>query len=571
MNGTSSSLQISFSVDAVSSAIWRDSTTHGPAIRNKGLSRPASNPQSFMLSSRDRGLGLAGLVLQSGLDERREERMPAAGRRGEFRMELAADEPRVRRQLDHLAQLLALGEAGSAQALVLQSLHILVVDFEAMAVAFVDHVRAVDLACEAPRLEHGALSTQPHRPAEIGLFVAALDAAVAVLPLGHERDHRVRRVAVEFRAVRAREADDVSRELHAQADAQIRDLVLARVLDRLYHAFDSPPAETARNEYRVHAFQERAEAVLFDRLRIHVTDVDSAARVDPGVDERLVQRLVGIGKVDILADHGDGDLVLGMLERLDQLFPYLELGRLGDDAELVADDFIQHLLVQHPGNPVDRVRVPDGDDGIGLNVGEQRDLLLFVLGNGAVGTAQERIGLDADPAQLLHRMLRGLGVDLARALDERHERQVDVAGVVRAELEAHLPHRREERQRLDVSDRAADLDDRHFRFACAAGDERLDLVGDMRDHLHGAAEVVAAALLPYHRIVDLTGGEVVVPVHPGRLETLVVAQIEVGLGAVLGDEHLPVLEGAHRAGIDVDVRVELEESNFDAARFEDRG
>src|SRR5882672_3676875 len=326
MNGTSSSLQISFSVDAVSSAIWRDSTTHGPAIRNKGLSRPTSKPQSFMLSSRDRGLGLAGLVLQSGLDERRKERMAAAGRRGEFRMELAADEPRVRWQLDHFAQLLALGEAGNAQALVLQPLHVLAVDFVAVAVAFVDHVRAVDLAREAPGLEGGALGAQAHRAAEIGLFVAALDAAVAVLPLGHERDHRVRRVAVEFRAVRAREPDDVARELdhrelHAQADAEVRDLVLAHVLDRLHHAFHAALAETARNEYRVHAFQQRADAVLLDRLRIHVTDVDLAARVDPGVDERLVQRLVGIGEIDIFADHGDGDLVLRMLERFDQFFP----------------------------------------------------------------------------------------------------------------------------------------------------------------------------------------------------------------------------------------------------------
>src|SRR6266581_3324109 len=576
MNGTSSSLQISFSAEAVSSAIWRDSTTHGPAIRNKGLSRPATKPQSFMASSRDRGLGLAGLVIQSGFDESGKERMAAAGRRSEFRVELAADQPGMRRQLDHFAQLLALGEAGNAQALVLQSLHVLVVDLIAVAVAFVDHVRAVDLAREAPGLERCALSAQAHRPAEIGLFVAALDAAVAVLPLGHERDHRVRRVAVEFRAVRAREADDVSREfdhreLHAQANAEIRDLVLARVLDRLHHAFNAPLAEAPGDKYRVHAFQQRADAVLLDRLRIHITDVDSAARVDPGVDERLVQGLVGIGKVDILADHGDGDLVLGMLERLDQPFPYLELGRLGDDAELVADNFIQHLLVQHPGNPVDRVRVPDGDDGVGLNVGEQRDLFLFVLGNGPVGTAQERIGLDADPAQLLHRVLRGLGFDLARALDERHERQVDVAGVVCAELQAHLPHRLEKGKRLDVPDSAADLDDRHFRFACAACNERLDLVGDMRDHLHGAAEVVAAALLSYHRIVDLTGGEVVVAMHPGRLEALVVAQIEVGLGAVLGDEHLSALEMAHRAGIDVDVRVELEESDFDAARFENRG
>src|SRR2546423_4244197 len=209
MKGTSSSLQISFRADAVSSAIWRDSATHGPAIRNKGLSRPTSKAQSFMLSSRDRGLGLAGLVLQSGFDERRKQRMAAAGRRSEFGMELAADEPGMRRQLDHLAQLLALGEAGNAQALVLQPLHVLVVDFVAVAVAFVDHVRAVDLAREAPGLERSTLSAQTHRTAQIGFFVAALDPAVAVLPLGHERDHGMRRVAVELGRARPREAGDI--------------------------------------------------------------------------------------------------------------------------------------------------------------------------------------------------------------------------------------------------------------------------------------------------------------------------------------------------------------------------
>src|SRR5712664_1182136 len=345
MNGTSSSLQISFSVDAVSSAIWRDSTTHGPAIRNRGLSRPTSKPQSFMLSSRDRGLGLAGLILQSGLDECGEERMAAARGRGEFRVELAADEPRMRRQLDHLAQLLALGDAGNAQAFVLQSLHVLIVDLVAVAVALVNHVRAVDLAREAPGFERGALSAQAHRPAEIGLLVAALDPAVAILPFGHKRDHRVGCVAVELGRVRPGQAHHVSRELdhrelHAQADAEIADLVLARVLDRLHHSLDPALTKAPGDKYRVHTFQEGADALLLDRLRIHITDVDLAARVDPGVNERLVERLVGIGKVDILADHGDGDLVLRMLERLDQLFPYLEIGRLGDDAELVADDLI---------------------------------------------------------------------------------------------------------------------------------------------------------------------------------------------------------------------------------------
>ena len=40
-------------------------------------------------------------------------------------------------------------------------------------------------------------------------------------------------------------------------------------------------------------------------------------------------------------------------------------------------------------------------------------------------------------------------------------------------------------------------------------------------------------------------------------EALVVAEVEVGLAAVVGDEHLAVLERVHRAGVDVDVRVEL--------------
>ncbi len=36
-------------------------------------------------------------------------------------------------------------------------------------------------------------------------------------------------------------------------------------------------------------------------------------------------------------------------------------------------------------------------------------------------------------------------------------------------------------------------------------------------------------------------------------EALVVAEIEVGLRAVVGHEHLAVLVGRHRAGIDVEV------------------
>ena len=85
--------------------------------------------------------------------------------------------------------------------------------------------------------------------------------------------------------------------------------------------------------------------------------------------------------------------------------------------------------------------------------------------------------------------------------------------VVAADVVAHLARCLEERQRLDIADGAADLGDHDVhRIAVITAphcpDPVLDLVGDVRDHLHGVAEVVAAALLGDHAAVDLPGGDV---------------------------------------------------------------
>ena len=99
-------------------------------------------------------------------------------------------------------------------------------------------------------------------------------------------------------------------------------------------------------------------------------------------------------------------------------------------------------------------------------------------------------------------------------------------------------------------------------------DAALDLVGDVRDHLHGLAEVVAAALGGEHRLVDRAGGGVGAPRQVLVDEALVVPEVEVGLAAVVGDEHLAVLERVHRARVDVDVRVELLHRDPQAAQLE---
>ncbi len=101
-----------------------------------------------------------------------------------------------------------------------------------------------------------------------------------------------------------------------------------------------------------------------------------------------------------------------------------------------------------------------------------------------------------------------------------------------------------------------------------AADARLDLVRDVRDHLHRRAEEVALALLAQHGLPDGACAVRRVPREVLVDEALVVADVEIGLGAVLGDEDLAVLERAHRARIDVQVGIELLELHLQPARLE---
>ena len=159
---------------------------------------------------------------------------------------------------------------------------------------------------------------------------------------------------------------------------------------------------------------------------------------------------------------------------------------------------------------VDRLGGLGGDDGVGRDVREERDLLADLVAHRLVGAQDDHVGLDADAAQLLDGVLRRLRLELARGHERRQQRDVDVQDVGPADVLAHLADGLEERQALDVADRAADLDDDHVRVAVArdALDALLDLVRDVRDDLDGAAEVVAAPLLRDHGLVDAAGGDV---------------------------------------------------------------
>ena len=133
-----------------------------------------------------------------------------------------------------------------------------------------------------------------------------------------------------------------------------------------------------------------------------------------------------------------------------------------------------------------------------------------------------------------------------------------------------MADRLQERKALNVAHCAADFYDSHVRRALALGQGKhgmLDLVGDVRDHLHGGAQIVAAPLFGNDVIVDGARGGVVFARH-GHVEVaLVVAQIKVGLGPVVGHENFAVLEGVHGARIHINIRIQLLNGHRQAARL----
>ena len=188
----------------------------------------------------------------------------------------------------------------------------------------------------------------------------------------------------------------------------------------------------------------------------------------PWID-RLVEALVRVLVAGVLADDVNGELVGRVLDAIDQLLPGLG-ARLGQrQAELLQDDLVEPLGLQHERHFVDRVDVLRGDDRFFGDVAEERDLALDVGVEEPVGAAEQDVGLDADRAQVADAVLRRLGLQLAGRADERHQRQVDVERVLAADVEAELADRLEERHALDVADRAADLDEHDVHVARRRG------------------------------------------------------------------------------------------------------
>ena len=147
---------------------------------------------------------------------------------------------------------------------------------------------------------------------------------------------------------------------------------------------------------------------------------------------------------------------------------------------------------------------------------------------------------------------------------------MDVQRLVAPNIGAQLADGFEKRLAFNIADRAADFDDHHIGIVFLADqrDPAFDLVGDVRDHLDRPAQIIAPALFADHFSINLPGGHVAGAIQVFIGEAFVMAQIEIGFRAVGGDEDFAVLVRTHRAGIDIQIGIELLNGDLQAACFE---
>ena len=463
------------------------------------------------------------------------------------------DQPSVRR------------EAGEREPCGGQRIAVIVVEFIAMAMALGDGVRAVAARHGGAGLDYAGIRAQAQRAALVNIIALT----------GHEVDDLVRAQLVKFAGMRIGDARHISRvfdhgDLHAKADAEVGQALFAGIARGQQHAVDAASAEAAGHDDAIQTAQERVAVFRRQVLGIDPVDVDVRAQRVARMAHGFGYGEVGVVQLHILAHQPDLHHMLARLDALDHLRPLgqLRLGRV--DMQLTADDLGKRRLFQHQRRFVE---VGQGDVfnyTVGLDVAEHRDLLENGGLQRLIAAQHDDIGIDAHALQLLHGMLGGLGFVLVRAAQERHQRYMDEQAVFAADLQRNLAHGFNEGLGFDVADRAADLSNDHVgaRLLAHAVYEILDLVCDVRNDLHRGTQIFAAALLVEHVPVNLAGGQVGIAVQILVDEALIVPQIQIRFSAVLGDVDLAVLVGAHRAGIDVDIGVELLCGDLQPARLE---
>ena len=456
-------------------------------------------------------------------------------------------------QFDELDQPPVRGNATADQAGLLEARPILRIELEAVSMAFADDGFAIGRVHSRAWREDGVIGAESHRAA----FVRHLSLVV------HEIDDRVTSGWLKLRRVRLCEAGHITGELdrhgvQAEAETETRNRMFPCITRRGDLALEAAGSEPSRDHQTVEVGQAVLSEQALDVLGLNPFDVDPRPMMKAGVFEAFDNGEVRIGQLDVFADQADAHWTCRRFNGLHERSPRSEVDLVGLEAQHLQGHGVEALVVEDQGEFIDIPGIGGIHHRLLIDIAEIGDLPFQLLAERCFASTHDDVGLNPSAPKFSDRVLGRLCLLLTGWTDERHQGDVHVTHVVPAGIFAELSDRFEKWKDLDVTDGAADLGDDDIDII---GRDplypALDLVGDVWDDLHGLAEIVATSFCCEDGLVDRAcrgiraTGETLID------ESLVVAEIEVSLTTIIGDEDLTVLIWVHRARVDIDVRIEL--------------
>ena len=147
---------------------------------------------------------------------------------------------------------------------------------------------------------------------------------------------------------------------------------------------------------------------------------------------------------------------------------------------------------------------------------------------------------------------------------------MNIKHIVLADILFYLTDGFQKRQAFNITYSTADFRNNEVGIILLADAENalLDFIRDMRNNLYSTAKIIATAFFIYYTLVNLACGRIGVFGQVDINKAFVMSQIKVCFRTIISYKNLAMLIRAHCARVNIDIRVELLDSNPIAAAFQ---
>ena len=159
--------------------------------------------------------------------------------------------------------------------------------------------------------------------------------------------------------------------------------------------------------------QQGISAAVFDLFRADPVQVEGGILGKTSVAQGLHHREVGVIELHVLADQGHLHGRTGVAHLVHQLLPGAHVALMVGEIEHIQHFPAQPLFFEGLGHGINAVGIEGGDHRPLVHATESADFAFEFSVDLPVAAAHQHIRLDADRAQLLHRVLGGFGLQFA--------------------------------------------------------------------------------------------------------------------------------------------------------------